>query len=147
MDKLDRGDYSELRAFNMENTDTADLRIKTEKNIHGKKIQKTIIKKQKTGKKHTKNLKKNVDHLTGIRKNMIFYYRKFCKAVYTLPGYMQDNLETMPNNKGYIWRSVCFFGKQKPIKGEPHILFEKQKGVLIIHKTYKTYEEVYKKKG
>jgi len=53
--------------------------------------------------------------------------------------------KTMPNNKGYRWRGVGFYGHQKPIKDEPLILFEKQRGVLKIWKFYPDRHEIYKK--
>ena len=61
------------------------------------------------------------------------YYRYFNKAVDTLPEYISNNLKSMPNNKGYIWRGTVFYG-MKPIDSDTTILFEKKRGgVLLIH--------------
>lgn len=75
------------------------------------------------------------------------YFRKICDA---LPPYISKNLSEMPNNKGYIWRGVYFYGELEDEKG-PCVMFEKQKGgLLIIHEytnsDYKRYEKDGKNK-
>ena len=85
-------------------------------------------------------------NLNWDKKKHGIFYRKYLKAVDTLPDYMKDNLKTMPNNKGYRWRGVGFYGLQKPIKDEPLILFEKRRGVLKICKYFNDREEIYEKK-
>ena len=58
---------------------------------------------------------------------------------------MKSNLADMPNNKGYIWRGVVFYGDLPEYKGQPRILFEKKGRILVIHeysgKEYKRYEK------
>ena len=51
----------------------------------------------------------------------------------SLPGYIARNLKNMPNNKGYIWRSVCYYGHKTANENEPTFLFEKKHGTLYIH--------------
>jgi hypothetical protein len=52
----------------------------------------------------------------------------------TLPQYIRANLSNMPNNKGYIWRGVHYYGLKDP-EGEKAntIMFENSKGQLYIH--------------
>lgn len=71
------------------------------------------------------------------------YYYKVCDS---LPEYIIKNLENMSENKGYIWRGVYFFGKQKTNKKQPLILFQKIKGELYIRETNDTEIRIYKKK-
>ena len=45
----------------------------------------------------------------------------------------------MPNNKGYIWRGCWLFGELQSERGQPIILFEKNRQTMYIHE-YKTNE-------
>lgn len=76
-------------------------------------------------------------------------YKYVNRVTDTLPNYMATNLAEMPNNKGYIWRGIYFFGHQEAVAGEPTIIFEKMRGgVLRIHEytatEYRLYEKVKK---
>lgn len=72
---------------------------------------------------------------------------RFFKNASTVPDYILDNLKDMPNNKGYIWRDIVFFGK-KPAESNDVILFEKCKGGLLkIRETTKEYRYIYEKIG
>ena len=81
---------------------------------------------------------------TEAGQNVLKYFEKVSEQ---LPDYIKKNLLDMPNNKGYIWRGVCFYGYKKEQQGY-RVLFEKQKGnILIIHEyTDKAYNR-YEKKG
>jgi len=46
---------------------------------------------------------------------------------------MSRNLKEMPNNKGYSWRGITFYGECPEERGEPTIVFEKKHENLIIH--------------
>lgn len=58
----------------------------------------------------------------------------------------------MPNNKGYIWKSIwCFgelqaeqdrFGKSKAV-----VMFEKQRDIMFIHEITPNEHLVFKKRG
>lgn len=50
----------------------------------------------------------------------------------SLPQYIRQNLQKMPNNKGYIWRGVHYYGHKDP-EGNKCVLFESKRGVLNIH--------------
>ena len=67
----------------------------------------------------------------------------------TLPQYIRANLSNMPNNKGYIWRGVHYYGLKDP-EGEKAntIMFENSKGQLYIHEwshDFLTYTKKVKK--
>jgi hypothetical protein len=56
-------------------------------------------------------------------------YNHFVKADNSMPEYMKKNLKNMPNNRGYIWKSIMYFGHKKKQKGENCVsLYERQKG-------------------
>lgn len=56
-------------------------------------------------------------------------YNHFIKADNTMPEYMKKNLKNMPNNRGYIWKSIMYFGHKKKQKGDNCVsLYERQKG-------------------
>jgi paraquat-inducible protein B len=46
------------------------------------------------------------------------------KMTASMPDYMKKNLTRLPNNKGYIWRGIHFYG-HKPAESRTTILFEK----------------------
>lgn len=82
-----------------------------------------------------------------LEKDYNYYHKQFLKSNDTLPDYMRDNLKNMPENKGYIWRGCWFFGERYARRGEPLIMFEKNRGVLQIHEITDTYHKIYEKKG
>ena len=112
------------------------------------------LKKMKTNKQARENANKEKIYQKGRdqrkndrwnKKKYDIYYKKYLQAIQTLPQYIRTNLEEMPNNKGYIWRGVQFFGKKLPEYGEQTILFEKKRGKLIIHKSSDTSWEIFEK--
>ena len=81
-------------------------------------------------------------------KEMKYSYNYYNRVVDSLPEYINNNLKTMPNNKGYIWRGVYFFGfLPKENNKDVTILFEKKKDILIIHEIDAIYHRIYNKKG
>ena len=67
------------------------------------------------------------------KRNMRYGYKHFCRTENSLPDYMRRNLKNMPNNKGYIWKSIHYYGLKPAIENEPTFLFEKRYGTLYIH--------------
>ena len=51
----------------------------------------------------------------------------------SLPQYIRAKLASMPNNKGYIWRGVHYYGEKNPENNGDNVMFENKKGVLHIH--------------
>ena len=75
-------------------------------------------------------------------------WQYFVKSRDTFPEYMSKKLKNMPNNKGYIWKSIYFYGERPAITGEPVILFETQReGILVIHEITDTEYKIWHKKG
>lgn len=128
-----------------------------------KKVQKTMenhqkrLKIKKEEKKVENDGKKEIskEYWKGIitaskshrqkEKDVQYGYKYFNKVIDTLPSYMTKNLADMPNNKGYIWRGIHFYG-DLPEQSGPRVMFEKQRGgILVIHEytdsEYKRYEK------
>ena len=107
-------------------------------------------KKEKQEKKE--KYKKYWDGIVGAARSerqkmrdMRYAQSYFEKTFDNLPEYMKRNLADMPNNKGYIWKGIYFYG-DLPEQSGPRVLFEKRKGgLLIIHeytdKEYKLFEK------
>jgi len=66
-------------------------------------------------------------------RDMRYGNKHYNRCVDSLPNYIKKNLSEMPNNKGYIWRGVYFYGRLPYRERDPRILFEKCRGVLTIH--------------
>jgi hypothetical protein len=72
---------------------------------------------------------------------------KFIRDCEMIPDYILQNLEEMPNNKGYIWKGIMCYGK-KPAESNTIIMFEKCKGgILKIYETTRTTYTLYEKVG
>lgn len=76
-----------------------------------------------------------------------YYYKIFCKTKTSLPEYMRENLKTMSNNKGYIWRNCWFFGSLPPEPRQPVVMFEKNGAILYIHEIDNREHRIYEKHG
>ena len=139
------GDLSELHEVLQKSEELTREFHDHESELAHKKAKATVAGKKRKDATYKKLRKLRRSHNWDKKKHGIFY-RKYLRAVDTLPDYMKDNLKTMPNNKGYRWRGVGFYGLQKPIKDEPLILFEKRRGVLKICKYFNDRHEIYEKK-
>jgi len=74
-------------------------------------------------------------------------YGYFIKTSNSIPDYILNNLKTMPNNKGYIWRNIACYGELPKERGQPITLFDRQRGgLLIIHEWTPNEYNVYHKK-
>lgn len=77
-------------------------------------------------------------------------YERFCET--DIPDYITDNLRTMPNNKGYIWKNIWCFGEkpaayEKSGKPEQVVMFERQRDTMFIHEITDNEHYLYKKVG
>jgi len=77
-------------------------------------------------------------------------YERFCTT--EIPTYILDNLKTMPNNKGYIWKNIWCFGEKPAVydrSGKPEmvVMFERQKDIMYIHEITEKEHHIFKKIG
>lgn len=82
-----------------------------------------------------------------LQKDIDYNYRHFNRAEESLPDYIRKNIKELPNNKGYKWKGVSFYGERPEERGnKPIILFEKYGNQpLIIHEWSQTHYTRYKK--
>ena len=142
-----------------ENLRNEDIII--EQILNSRKLEKEILENNrykqnlKTNEKKRKdeireNFYKNIKDNSKLRRNQryqmkrAYYYLK--RQGKFFPAYMRRNLQNMPNNKGYIWRNIHYYGEKKAEKGQPIVLFEKKGAVLHIHEITKNFHKVYEKK-
>ena len=79
-------------------------------------------------------------------KEMDRSYRHYLKASGQFPHYLQKKLNKMPENKGYIWKGIYFFGLKPTEKKYPLRMFERTYDKkLLIHEYTETYHRVYEK--
>jgi uncharacterized membrane protein YgcG len=76
-------------------------------------------------------------------------YGYVCRVSSQIPPYLKTNLKKMPNNKGYVWRGVQFFGLLNPDKSGVYYLYENKKGEALTHEwrnEFTDYKLIYKNK-
>lgn len=133
--------------INMEYMENKNRRNKLEQD------RKINIDEKKREKDENKNIcKKYWDGVIGDarserqnERDIRYSQKHFQRVCDSLPEYMKRNLAEMPNNKGYIWKGVYFYGELAE-DSDTRVLFEKRKGgLLIIHeytdKEYKIFEK------
>lgn len=131
---------------------------KNMKTIHKKheiarKKEEEIARKDVVNKKDSdkfNNSQRSIDYENRQKKyEMQKAYERYCNI--EIPSYILENLKTMPNNKGYIWKNVYCYGALPPTRTrgvlDPIVLFEKQREVMFIHEISKTEHHIFKKVG
>ena len=120
---------------------------------HAKSMQERAEKRQEkkankdTSMKYWNSVKQETRSRRQLQRDIAYSERYLQRVVDSLPAYMERNLAKMPNNKGYVWRGVHFYGKRPDTKG-PTIVFEKIKGgILVIHEYTRTHYNRYEKEG
>lgn len=51
----------------------------------------------------------------------------------SLPDYLYDKIQNMPNNMGYVWKDIWFFGARAPEQTTEYTLFEKRYNQFLVH--------------
>lgn len=68
----------------------------------------------------------------------------FNKTSNKLPNFLKKKLDKMPNNKGFIWKDIWFFGKLPP-ESNLVFMFEKIDNDLFIKEIGTKYTKTFKK--
>ena len=143
-----RGELNDkLNDMYKKNTEEVNKKEEKTKNI---KKQKREIKEEdrKISNNYFNNISKDRYIERQNVKEMRYSYNHYNKVIVSLPEYINNNLKTMPNNKGYIWRGVYFFGfLPKENNNNVTILFEKRRDLLIIHEIDDISHKIYNKRG
>lgn len=156
-EKINR-EITEIEEGNQDDTIQIDIK-KTEDKIQAKH-NKTVDKKKNETIKKKEGEKRMLDVRQEerkedkkgyrLKKEIDYEFKKYYYLCESIPNYITNNLETMPNNKGYIYRGLYLYGKQDKDNNDTITLFEKpNKDVLLIHEwrgnTFTKYEKVYSK--
>ena len=118
--------------------------ITKEKKAHEFEIKKEKIKQSKKFYESTRSSDQKDRQLNREMDRTYKYYLRTCD---TIPDYMLKKLKEMPNNKGYIWRGIYCYGDLPEEPGQPLIIFEKHKDLMIIHEWSNTDYKVWHKRG
>lgn len=68
-----------------------------------------------------------------------------CKMDARLPDYIRENLANMPNNKGYIWKGIWYYGKKPAERRDLIIMFDKSGDSLIHEIKVNQYHKIFQK--
>jgi hypothetical protein len=99
-------------------------------------------------KKEIMNRKTREKENKHIEKDYSYFYKVYQSIEASVPDYIRENLKSMPNNKGYIWRGCWFLGELSPEHGQPMVLFEKVRGgVTRIHEVDDYEIRIFEKQG
>ena len=106
----------------------------------------SVEEKNEISRVYMKNIITDSKNFKQSQRDVSYSYKYFNKVSSELPDYMIKNLSEMPNNKGYIWRGVNFYGDLKSQLG-PVVMFEKQGNILVIHEYTPTDYKRFEKNG
>lgn len=144
---IEAGEFDE--EISKEYLEQQEKHEKREKEVEKSKTAKDI-ESQRTkdiSKSYMKNVIAEARANRQSEKDMNYALKYMWKVEEQLPDYMKRNLSEMPNNKGYYWRGIYFYGDLPEERG-PTVIFEKQKGtLLLIHEYTSTDYKRYEKNG
>lgn len=152
LSKIDLGELDEDLAGERKTEDNElSKRIKAGKDAKKVKIDLDKAEESKNNTRIQKEYRNDKDY-NYQQRIMDNDYRYYCKVCDSIPNYIRENLKTMPNNKGYIFKGVWCYGVL-PVKNDRDkdnvIMFEKNmtSNSLMIH-TYTPSEYIlHEKKG
>ena len=94
------------------------------------------------GKAYEEREKREMRREYGIRRDIEREYNRFLDISENLPDYISKNLKSMPNNKGYKFRGITFYGAL-PAEHGATVVFEKKPDGMIITEYYSNQEVTY----
>jgi hypothetical protein len=148
LEKLQRGELDD--EINQEYVKNKIVQDEHMKKKHNEKQEKETKKKDAINNAKKENNSKKHEFQQPTKKEMENQFRYMSKVHQSLPYFMKQNLSKMPNNKGYIWKGVNYYGKLPENPNEPRVLLEKKDDVLITHEytgtEYRRFEKVGKEK-
>jgi hypothetical protein len=143
--KLESGELDEeLLSHIKENT-----KISAEK--HNVYLEKKAIKKKEKAEDSAFGKKMHdLDRKAGRQDKSYFFdssLKHFNKAEDTLPDWMKRDLDNMPNNEGFVWKNVQFYGRKPRNKSQWSQVTEARKGMKIITRWCKDRIQIVEKQG
>lgn len=74
-------------------------------------------------------------------------YAYYMSQVEKLPDHLQKKINNSPNNLGWLWHGIVFYGALPPEYNRPDIIFDKQGNTLFITEIFPWEKIVWKKEG
>ena len=71
---------------------------------------------------------------------------RYWQIVDSTPDYILTNIKTMPNNKGYKFKNMYFYGELPAERNAPFVIFDRKPDGMLITETYSDQEIVYFKR-
>ena len=145
--KIDDGEMDDDLKQNIDNN-MNEVRKKNEATQKKMEAHEKHLKKQKAQSERFFKIQYSHEKNRASEYEMQRAYERFISINHEIPNYMLENLKTMPNNKGYLWKGIYCFGRLPANRNEPRVIFEKQRGdVMYIHETIGNETHTYKKVG
>jgi len=123
-----------------------EIEIQKKKTVSDNKIKQKKEEKVEQNKTLQKFYDGNRDDYRNSEKSMQREADHFFRTCAKLPDYMYENLKEMPNNRGYTWRGIDFYG-EKPKDGGDKVLVEKDGDILRFREVSIDYITIYEKVG
>jgi len=147
--------FLEERLKKLENGELDDELVDNAKESQREAVNKgnaTILRKKEEKKVRKEDEKASKDYYSLMRKsdreNKAYMYESAARHFFRInpPDWMQKDLNNMPNNEGFVYKNIWFFG-EKPRSGNTSRITEANKGYKIITTWDCDYERVYRKEG
>ena len=66
-------------------------------------------------------------------RDFLYAEKQFFRDSASLPDHLHDKLKTMPNNMGYVWKDIWFFGAKAAQQTNEYSLLEKRHNQFLVH--------------
>lgn len=136
LDEIETGSYVDVLTQELDQNKQA-IQTKTEQTKR-RKVDKIKIKSTPS----TNNYRKRpsepgmVEHFQdkNLKREMDIAERIYMKDASSVPDYLLEKLDNMPNNMGYIWRNIWCFGRNPPqAHSNECIMYEKNYSQFLVH--------------
>jgi len=122
---------------------TTNEHKKNKKKIEEDKVNTAKIKKEKISNMY-KSMKEINKDIRDYNRSVKYGEKHFFRT--TIPDHISKKLSNMPNNKGFIWKGIWYFGEKRSNNEEPIVMLSKNKNILDIHEwddnIYKCYRKI-----
>ena len=119
--------------------------------IHEKVVQHKKMEEKSRKKNIRDDFYKNLRKFCKSERNQRYQIRRTQRWLKRTENYFPEwklkKLKNMPNNKGYIWRGIHYYGYKPAIPGEPVFLFEQKGKSLYIHEISAEFHKVFIKES
>lgn len=135
LQQIEDGTYVSVLNEEIEST-KQEIKVKSEisKKKKLEKTQNNSFQRPTNKKSKTRTDYKQQPHFSNIKKEMDIATKYYFKDCASIPDYLLNKLENMPNNMGYIWKDIWCYGS-KPCQHNftEYVMFEKNYSKFYVH--------------